>query len=439
MKDPFFKLFIVSVLYTIWVLWLETYWLFFGLIIIADIFTTRFVNWRFWRKRLPKGQKHKFATELTDSLIWAIMIAVFIRVFLFEAYSIPTSSMEKTLLAGDYILVSKLRYGPRYPITPLTIPFTHNTLPFTKAKKSFLSSVQLPYKRLRGLSAMKHFDVVVFNYPEGDTVIGNMPEKSYYSMVRQYGKNSIVGKKQLIARPVDKRDNYIKRLIGLPGDTIRILHGTAYINGKPEVLPDGLQYNYSVKIINDSDTQFFRNLNISPYDIQVNEFNAIYTLPLTAQAYQSLIDSGNIKALTRYESIDPTEANRQIFPFDKRFTWTEDNFGPVVVPRRGYVTDINLQNLPLYSRIISVYEGNKLKVYNNQVYINGVASHTYTFKMDYYFMLGDNRHNSNDSRYWGFVPEDHIIGRARMVWLSIDKNKKFPNNIRWNKMFKFIR
>lgn len=438
-KNPFLRLLFVSSLYTVWVLWLESYWLFLGLIIIADAYLTRFVNWRFWRKRLPKGQKHKRTTELLDSVIWAVLIAVFIRIFLFEAYSIPTSSMEKTLVVGDYILVSKLRYGPRFPITPLTIPFTHNTLPFTKTGKSFIASVQWPYKRLKGISKIKHFDVVVFNYPEGDTVISEMPEQSYYSMVRQYGRNSIINKKKLVARPVDKRDNYVKRVIALPGDTIKIQHGIAYINNKAEIQAEGLQYNYSVKILNDNDTLFFSKLDISAYDIQTNEYNSIYTIPLTIEAYHTLIDSGNFKALTKFENIDPTETNRQIFPFDNRFTYTEDNFGPVVVPQRGLVTDINLQNLPLFSRIISVYEGNELKVYNNQIYINGVASRTYTFKMNYYFMMGDNRHNSNDSRYWGFVPEDHIIGRARMVWLSIDKNKKFPHNIRWNKMFKFIR
>lgn len=439
LKNPFFKLLIASVLYTLWVLWLENNWLFFGLIILVDVYITKFVNWRFWRKRIPKGQKHKFTTELADVLIWAVIIAVFIRIFLFRVYSIPTSSMERTLLVGDYILVNKFRYGPRYPITPLTMPFTHNTLPFTKSKKSFISAVELKYHRLKGSSKIKHFDVVVFNYPEGDTVISDMPEQSYYSMVRQYGRNSIVNTKRLIYRPVDKRDNYVKRVIGIPGDTIKILHGTAYINNIEENQAGTIQYNYSVKILEASDTSYFNRLDISKYDIRVNEYNSIYTVPLTNGAYHTLIDSGNFKALTRYENIDPTETNRQIFPFDIRYTWTEDNYGPVVVPKRGLVTDINLQNLPIYSRIISVYEGNKLEVYNNQIYINGIVSYTYTFKMDYYFMMGDNRHNSNDSRYWGFVPEDHIIGKASLVWLSIDKNKKFPHNIRWNKMFKFIR
>lgn len=437
-KNPFFKLLFTSAIYTVWVLWLETYWLFFGLIIITDVHLTQFINWRFWRKRKPKGQKHKINTELFDSIIWAIIIAIFIRVFLFEAYSIPTSSMEKTLLVGDYVLVNKLRYGPRYPMTPITIPFTHNSLPFAKNRNSFISSVQWPYNRLKGVSKIKHFDVVVFNYPEGDTVIQELPEKSYYTQIRQYGRSSIKKKYNLLYRPVDKRDNYIKRVIGLPGDTIKIQHGVAYINNVREPHIPSIQYNYSIKMLEEKDTCLFKKLNISDYDIQVNEYNSIYAVPLTRNSYHTIIDSGYFKAIVKYENIDPTEANRQIFPFNKNFTWTEDNFGPIEVPRRGYVAQINLDNIPIYERIIRTYEGNKLEIKNNYIYINDIIKTTYTFKMDYYFMLGDNRHNSNDSRYWGFVPEDHIIGRAGVVWLSLEKNKKIPHSIRWDKMFKFI-
>ncbi|MBN1117631.1 MAG: signal peptidase I [Bacteroidales bacterium] len=438
LQNPFFKLLLTSAIYTFWVLWLETYWLFFGLIIITDVQLTRFVNWRFWRKRLPKGKKHKKITELFDSLVWAVLIAVFIRIFLFEAYSIPTSSMEKTLLVGDYIVVNKLIYGPRYPMTPVTIPFTHNTLPGKKTRNSFVSSVQWKYNRLRGFGNIQHNDVVVFNYPEGDTIIQQLPDKSYYSMIRQYGYKPIKEKYDLLYRPVDKRDNYVKRVIGLPGDTIKIQHGVAYINGRAEKHSKSMQFNYSIKMMNEADTSLFNTLDISWYDVQINEYNSIYTVPLTSEGYHHVIDSGIFKAIVKYENIDPTETSRQIFPFNKRYTWTEDNFGPVEIPSRGYVMTLNLYNLPLYERIIRVYEGNNLEVKNNYIYINGILQNTYTFKMNYYFMLGDNRHNSNDSRYWGFVPEDHIIGKAKMVWLSVDKTKKFPHNIRWNKTFKFI-
>ena len=439
LKNPFLRLLISTAIFTLWVLWLETYWLFLGLIIITDLHLTKYVNWRFWRKRLPVGKKHKWTTELFDSVIWAVLIAIFIRVFLFEAYSIPTSSMEKTLLVGDYVLVNKLRYGPRYPMTPITIPFTHNSLPFAKNRNSFLSTVQWPYNRLKGLTDIKRYEVVVFNYPEGDTVIQEQPEKSYYTQVRQHGRNAIKNKNNLLYRPVDKRDNYIKRVIGLPGDTIKIQHGIAYVNNiREKAIPD-LQHNYSIKMMNDEDTSLLIKLDIPKYDWTENVYNSIYTVPLTRDTYHKVIDSGIFKAIVKFENIDPTESNRLIFPFNKRYTWTGDNFGPIEVPQRGRLVLLTLENLPIYERIIRAYEGNKLEVRNNYIYINDVRKTTYMFKMNYYFMLGDNRHNSNDSRYWGFVPEDHIIGRAGLVWLSIDQNKKFPHNIRWNKMFKFIR
>jgi len=437
-RNPFVKLLFSSSIFTVWVLWLETYWLFAGLIIITDIHLTKYVNWRFWRKRLRKGKKHKFKTELLDSIIIAVLVVGFFRVFLFEAYSIPTSSMEKTLCVGDYIMVSKLRYGPRLPMTPFNIPFTHNSMPFYKNKNSFISTVQLPYRRLKGINQIKRYDVVVFNYPEGDTVIQKLPEKSYYTMIRQYGRKKINKTYSILYRPIDKRDNYIKRVIGLPGDTVRILHGIAYINNKKETAPESIQYNYSLKIVNSNDINTLDKLEISKYDIQDNVYNSVYTIPLTKKKYRTIIDSGYFKAIVKYENIDPTSSN-QIFPFDKRYTWTEDNFGPLAVPSRGLVIEINAHNLPLYERIIRQYEGNKIEVKNNLIYINDIIRHTYTFKMNYYFMLGDNRHNSNDSRYWGFVPENHIIGKALFTWLSLDKEKHFPYNIRWSKMVKFIR
>ncbi len=439
-KHPYVKLAITSLLYLLWVLWMGNYWLIIGLIIIFDLFITKFVNWRFWRRHKPTAEKYKVSTEIVDALIIAFLLAVFVRTFFLEAYTIPTSSMEKTLNVGDYIFVSKLRYGPRLPMTPITIPFTHNVLPYTKNAKSFSTKITFPYKRLSGTSRIRNFDVVVFNYPEGDTVIRKIPDKSYYQMVRQYGYNyvnKIYGK---MYRPVDKRDNYTKRVVGLPGDTIRILHGRAFVNGKPEPLSLGSQYNYSIKAEgNAGDTALFRKLDISFYDISYNVYNSIYSIPLTRQKYHTLIDSNYFKTIVRYESIDPSAVNNQIFPFDSRYFWTEDNFGPLTVPKKGITIEINQKNLPLYRRIIAFYEVNILKIRNDSIYINDTLSTSYTFRMNYYFMLGDNRHNSNDSRYWGFVPEDHIIGKATMVWFSIDKNKKWIKRIRWKKMFNFIR
>jgi signal peptidase I len=336
-------------------------------------------------------------------------------------------------------MVSKLSYGPRLPMTPLTVPFSHNTMPFTRANNSFSTRISLPYKRLDGFKKIARSDIIVFNYPEGDTVLRKFPDKSYYSFVRQYGAEHVREKYDLLYRPVDKRDNYIKRVTAIPGDTVRILNGSAYVNQHEEMKPEGLQFNYSVKMPSESeDTAIFEKLGISSYDISQNEYNAVYEFPLTYEKYHTILDSGYFKAIVRYENIDPIESKTQIFPFSKQFTWTEDNYGPLYVPYRGMTIFITPENLPLYKRIITTYEGNEVYVKNNLIYINGFVEQTYTFKMNYYFVMGDNRHNSNDSRYWGFVPENHIIGKAKWIWLSINRTKKFPDNIRWTRMLKRI-
>jgi signal peptidase I len=439
-KNPFFRLIVVSAIYVIWVLWMRNLWLFFGLIIITDIHLTKYINWRFWKRRKPREKKYKLSTELIDSLVWAVLVAVFLRVFIIEAYTIPTSSMEKTLLVGDYIFVSKIKYGPRLPITPITIPFSHNVMPFTKNATSFSTRIQFPYRRLRGLSSVHNYDIVVFNYPEGDSVLKENPDKNYYALKRQYGENYIKSQFHVIYRPVDKRDNYIKRVIGTPGDTVEIVHGTAIVNGVKEPHYSGIQYNYTVKTRGDhTDTLKFEKIDVSLYDITYNDYNSVYEFPLTRKQYRMVLDSNLYKNIIRYESIDPNSVNNQTFPYDKNFMWTEDNYGPVKIPKKGDIVKINLENLALYQRIISTYEKNRLEIRNDSIFINGKYRDKYKFKMDYYFMLGDNRHNSNDSRYWGFVPEDHIIGKAIFIWLSLDKNKTWFGNIRWNKMFKFIR
>lgn len=439
-KNRFFRFGVAALLYAAWAEWLGNHWLLLGIIILVDIFITHFVNWRFWRKRKPAREKHKLSTEIIDSVIIAILLALFIRIFFLEAYTIPTSSMEKTLVVGDYILVSKLRYGPRLPITPVTIPFTHNTMPFTLNSNSFSKCIQLPYKRLDGITKIRNYDVVVFNYPEGDTVIKNLPEKSFYQMQRQYGRKYILNNYELMDRPVDKRDNYMKRVIGIPGDTVQIIHGRAFVNNRAEPMAPGSQYNYSIKAKGSKqDTLLLDKLGISLYDVNYNVYNSIYNLPLTRNMYHTILDSGYFKAIIRYESIDPSAVNNLIFPFHENYYWTEDNYGPVIIPEKNMTIDLTIDNLPLYRRIISVYEQNRLNVINDSIFINDEHTEKYTFRMNYYFMLGDNRHNSNDSRYWGFVPENHIIGRAVIVWFSFDRNLPLLKGIRWKRMFRRIR
>lgn len=441
LKNPLLRLFISAVIYTLFVVWLENYWLFFGLLILFDYYITKVVNWTFWKKPPGDNQKRKFLPEVIDAFIIAAVIAFLLRFLFVEAYSIPTSSMEKTINVGDYIFVNKLSYGPKLPTTPLSLPFTHNTIPFTKTRKSYLATWQFPYKRLKGLGKVKKDDVVVFHFPEGDTVIFDFPksDETYYTLARKLNRNYLKENYKIRTRPVDKRENYIKRCIGIPGDTVEIVHGVAYINGIKEKQPPDLQYNYFFIAEKNPDSSIFSELNISLYDISYNEYNSIYEVPLTKDKLNLIRNNPQVKGIRKYESIDPLTINPQVFPFSPKYMWTEDNYGPVYVPKKNATVKISVDNLPLYSRIISSYEKNKLVVQRDSVFINDSLIETYTFKMDYYFMLGDNRHNSNDSRFWGFVPEDHIIGKAFFVWLSVDKNNRSKRKIRWENMFKFIR
>ncbi|QZE13258.1 signal peptidase I [Halosquirtibacter laminarini] len=438
-RKNFIRFVIYSILYILWLVWLGNFYLLPGLFIIFDLYITNKVNWTFWKKRRPEGEKMTKTEEWVDGIIFAVIAATFLRAFFIEAYTIPTSSMEKSMLVGDYLFVSKVSYGPKVPNTPIAFPLVHHTLPFTKSTPAFSEAVQWPYHRLKGFGNVNRNDVVVFNYPEGDTVASKMQNQSYYQLVRAYGWKEVNTNKRvfgdILHRPVDKCENYIKRCIATPGDSLQIIHGVAYINGKQQDRVENLQYEYQLRTDGSRiNPKVLDKIGVAPDDIATN--GVIYQMPLTSEMVDKLHKYKGIQSIVKYEATKPTTS---VFPFDEKYQWNEDNYGPIYIPKKGATVSLNLSNLSLYSRLIDVYEDNDLVVKDGIIYINGHVVDRYTFKMNYYWMMGDNRHNSADSRYWGFVPEDHIVGKAVFVWFSVDKFKSFPDNIRWSRLFSSVK
>ncbi len=449
------------ILYILWVIWLGNYWFLLGLPVIVDLYLTKKVNWTPWKKR--EGKNH-FLVEWFDALIFAVVAVTFINIFLFQNYKIPTGSMEKSLLIGDHLYVSKVAYGPRIPETPLSIPFMQHTIPGTQAK-SYVEWIKLPYKRLAGLTTVKRNDAVVFNFPEGDTVCRDpqLQMVSYYYLVRNeaerlkmidtYAKNPLktdeeyynLGRQELwkkqdiLVRPIDREDNYIKRCVAIPGDTLQIINGQVFINGSPQIEIPGMQYDYGVatngRRLNDKKLM---DMGIYSDDIMYNANLSMMQLPLTKAMADELRSNQVVRAVEPLFR-QPDYYDRNMFPHDTAYKWNLDNYGPIYMPKKGETLAITLENLPFYKRIIGHYEGNKLEVKDGKIYINGKASSAYTFKMGYYWMMGDNRHKSLDSRYWGYVPENHIVGKPKFVWLSLNPDKPFPLNIRFKRMFMGIK
>jgi len=373
--------------------------------------------------------------------------------------------MEGTLLVGDHLYVSKTAYGPRTPNTPLAVPFIPNTI---MNKKTYLEWIKRPYKRLKGFSKVKRDDIVVFNFPASDTVAlepsdhrlyakGNF---DYYALVRNeaydlmtrdkqqnnrelpyriyenYARKQIHNLYDIETRPVDRRDNYIKRCVALPGDILEVKGNLVYVNGKPQKEHKGIQQIYSVTTngtpINPKSVEKFG----VPKQYTDVRNNPNYHMPLTKEYANTLSTFPGIINLKVYKGNSPGVYDREIFPHTPAYPWNTEFFGPLKIPAKGETVDLTITNLPIYKRIIEAYEGNELHISDSTIMINGVETDHYTFKMDYYFMMGDNRHNSADSRFWGFVPEDHIIGSPRVIWLSV--NKEY-GGIRWNRFFKIVR
>lgn len=378
--------------------------------------------------------------EWADAIVFAVIAATIIRTFLIEAFTIPSSSMERTLLNGDYLFVSKLSYGPRIPMTPLSIPFVHSSF---MGKKSYIESVQLPYYRLPGFGKVKRNDIVVFNFPEGDTVAMMNTNTSYYGLCRMFGRENIWRNSEIVYRPVDKEDNYIKRCVAVAGDTLSIIDRTLHINGKPAYLSPTAQFNYDLKLESQLNPKRLEELELyEPSQVAKEGYQAAY--PLTHENLEKLKTFANIKDISPQQFAKGEYMPQiqgmpdDVFPHSQKFHWNRDNYGPIVIPKKGMTVKLTIDSLPLYERAIDVYERNDLQVKDGKIFINGQEATSYTFKQDYYWMMGDNRHNSLDSRYWGYVPDDHIVGKGVFIWMSLDPFVNKLSKFRWDRAFTFI-
>lgn len=433
---------VIPVLYALFCFWAGAFWwIFFPLII--DYYFLGYIRWDWYLS--IKNKALRSILSLIADLIFALLGVTFLSLFFFQNFVIPSSSLEKTLLVGDYLFVEKITYGPRAPITPLSLPLVHNRI---GNSESYLSRPRCSYRRLAGLRKVERGDIVVFNLPTGDTVTTRVNNPDFYYLKKQHGRKYLEQHPEIfgdiVYRPVDKRDHYVKRCVALPGDNFQIIENKIYIDGKEQIAPKHMQLNYwvTVQAPGFSEREMAQlgisvddQIVVQPYSSESQEI--IYQLPLTAEMLQKVQSDGRVKHVRV-----TTDPNTSLFPLDKDMGWTRDNWGPVTIPYKGWKISLNENNIVLYRRCIENYEGHTLKLLpNGSVEIDGTPTSSYTFEQDYYFMMGDNRHNSADSRYWGFVPEDHIVGRPSLLWLSLSKDKDVAlgeDKVRWKRMFKKI-
>lgn len=441
---------IVSVIFWLWVIWLGNP--FVGLLwfLLLDIYITGFIPFSWWKKSKNKGTR--VVMGWVDAIVYALILVYFIFAFVGQNYKIPSSSLEKTLLTGDYLWVNKAVYGPRVPQTPIHFPLAQNTLPVVNTK-SYLEFPQLAYHRLPGLRDVERFDIVVFNAPCADTVTLRVPEPDYYHTVHALEQSGIKDGRAYIAanpetfgevvvRPVDRRENFVKRAIGLPGDRLKIVNDIVYINGKPLPEPKYVQHNYLVPVTSPITAEQWESVGVALRDAgempqSVTGFPMpFYDVPLTAEALAKVKQFPQVGGEIQRRSAMTEPWTEGIFPLWGNIGWSLQNMGEFWIPRQGSTLHLTEANLPIYRRAIEAYEGNKVDVKDGKIQINGKPTEYYTFKLSYYWMMGDNRDNSSDSRFWGFVPEDHVVGTPMSVLISFDEEKSFPSNIRWNRIFR---
>ncbi len=359
---------VLCLLWSALVVWTQFWYLLLFNLVIFDICITRKVDWTLRKYRLPRFLQS--VIEWTALVLFAIISSFAIKILFVEAYKIPTPSMEETLLVGDYIFVSKLAYGPRLPGTPLAIPFYHNKLP--SGQKSYSERLKLPYKRLWGFSKVKRDDIIVFNFPEGDTMVLQYPGQNYYSLVRQYGRDYMLSEFDIITHPVDKRENYIKRCIGLPGDEVELVNGEIHVNGKTVADPPDKKYKYYVATNGDPlPDHLLDSLKILKNSLTYNPINSLHVLYLTVENAALLSSFPGVRSIQRYSEPMLSFQNQEIFPHNNDYRWTGDNFGPILVPKKGDSIYIDMINIPLYQRIIEVYEDNNLQLTDGDLFING--------------------------------------------------------------------
>ncbi len=466
------RMLIVVALFVWFIIWAQALWAFIVVPFIFDAYITKKIPWTWWKEL--ENPVTRTIMSWVDAIVFALVAVYFVNIYFFQNYTIPSSSLEKSLLVGDYLFVSKMSYGPRAPQTPLSLPLVQHTLP--NGMKSYSELIKWDYKRVSPKPVQLN-DIVVFNYPSGDTVVANpayqgadfyglcygygqqivlsqagvLPvtdsltamEKrqvyqAYYNLGRQYIDNNYQMFGGVISRPVDRRENYVKRCVGLPGQTLEIRDRIIYLDGQPNKEPENVQYNYIVRLREgrrDLPEQLAHDLRLSSDDLR--DLHQTGIMPLTAATRDTLL---SMTDLVESIDIDTVTSTGDLYPLNGGYGWTRDNYGPIWIPKKGESVELTLDNLPIYERPIGVYEGNKLEVRpDGTILINGEPATSYTFKMDYYWMMGDNRHNSADSRYWGFVPEDHVVGKPIMIWLSTDKDRSFFDGyIRWSRLFRWV-